>query len=48
MVVIVIAVLVPVILLLMTLALDAFENLLFPPSPARPPESPPEDLDNAH
>lgn len=33
---IVIALLVPVVLLLIVLALDVFENLLFPPSPAPP------------
>lgn len=35
---IVIALLVPVVLLLIVLALDVFENLLFPPVPASPPQ----------
>jgi hypothetical protein len=37
--VIVIALLVPVVLLLMAFALDALENLLFPPPPLPPLES---------
>ncbi|MEU6576919.1 hypothetical protein [Streptomyces sp. NPDC046805] len=32
------ALLVPVMLLLLTFALDAFERLLFPPPPEPPPE----------
>ncbi|MEU6537119.1 hypothetical protein [Streptomyces sp. NPDC047000] len=35
---IVVALLVPVVLLLFVLALDVFENLLFPPAPTAPPE----------
>ncbi|MET7353093.1 hypothetical protein [Streptomyces mirabilis] len=35
---VVIALLVPVMLVLMMFMLDALENLLFPPSPALPPE----------
>ncbi|MDQ0989484.1 hypothetical protein QFZ74_000712 [Streptomyces sp. V3I7] len=35
------ALLVPVMLLLLTFALDAFERLLFPPPPDQPPEDNP-------
>ncbi|WP_181446969.1 hypothetical protein [Streptomyces sp. NTH33] len=35
---VVMALLLPVMLLLMLFGLDAFENFLFPPSPAPPPE----------
>ncbi|MEU3862807.1 hypothetical protein AB0F03_36855 [Streptomyces sp. NPDC028722] len=39
------ALLIPVLLMLMMLALDAFEDLLFPP-PSSPPDKTPEQLDS--